>query len=790
MLILTLLIILTFVIIVVLSVYQKLSPIISIASINSIFLMLMPNLLYFTVPISAILLLPPLRMYIITFGLLKFIRHKQLLPQISETEEIALNAGNVWVEGEFFSGKPDFLRIIKEPYSEISDEEHRFLNNEVEELCNMVTDQQIHELQDLPHEVWEYIRKKGFFGMIIPKIYGGLEFSPIAQSKIVAKLATRSQVLSVTVMVPNSLGPAELLLKYGTESQKKYYIPRLANGTDIPCFALTEPHAGSDASSITSSGEVFLDEDDRLKIRLNFEKRYITLGGIATVIGLAFHLNDPKNLLPHGTKTGITCALFKGNIKGLTRGRRHMPMHVPFINSPLWGKNVIIDLEHDVIGGINGVGNGWKMLMECLAVGRGISLPAISYGGSVLASYVTLAHTTIRKQFGLPLIKFEAIQEKLADMLAKTYSIDAMRTFIASAIGVGNTPSVANAIVKYHATEHSRDIINHGMDCLGGSAICMGENNLLANLYLATPVGITVEGANILTRSLLQFGQGIIRCHPFLLNEVKAIQNNNLKDFDKYFFKHIHSFFSNFVRTFVLTFTCGGISKIFSQQNIIQKYNGKLNYISARFASLADYALITYGGTLKRKEFLSSRFADIASYMFLITSVLKKYTAHGMNIKEQAIVEYISDLYLQKIYEAFEQISTNIKRNSILGVLYFIGRVFTKKRIVKNYIKYKNIEEIIKLHLENGAFNREELFIPSHQNEQLNKMFIVFEQSKIIQPIEKRIKESGYRTLNDAFHAGVISENELKIIEEYNKICNEIVQVNHYELKSFIHNES
>ncbi len=769
--------------------YNRFSPVIIAICVNGLALILWYKLLYFFIPLSVILLFQPARKYLLTFIILKIIRKKNLLPQISETEEIALNAGNVWVESEFFTGKPNFMRILKEPYSEISDEEQVFLNNEVEELCSMVSDQKIHELQDLPHDVWEYIRKKRFFGMIIPKSYGGLEFSPIAQSKIVAKLATRSQVLSITVMVPNSLGPAELLLKYGTAQQKSYYIPRLATGEDIPCFALTEPTAGSDASSITANGEVFQDAEGRLKVRINFQKRYITLGGVATLIGLAFKLNDPKNLLPVGTQTGITCALLKGDTKGLTRGRRHKPMGVPFINSPLWGKNVVIDLQDDVIGGIGGVGKGWKMLMECLAVGRGISLPAISYGGSVLASYVSMFHATVRRQFGLPLAKFEAIQEKLADSFAKTYSIDAMRTFVASAVGIGHTPSITNAIVKYHATEHSRDAINHGMDILAGNAICMGEKNLLANLYLASPIGITVEGANVLTRSLLQFGQGIMRCHPFLLKQVYAIKNNDLHSFDINFWAHVHSFASNAVRTFFLTLTGGKISRPIPA-TLVQKYNTKLNYVSARFALLSDYALITYGGALKRKEFLSSRFADIASYMFLITSVLKKFTAHNFEKNEEPIVKYICDKYLHSIEEAFNSISDNISRSNPLGSLLSLARAFSHKRIVKKPTNFKNIDTIMKYYTNNNTLSREEIFIPNDENEQLYKLYTAFTNSKVIALIEKKIKDGKYKSHQDAFNAGAITQKEFTDFEEHLAICNDVIQVDNFPLKSFVHNEN
>ncbi len=769
----------------IISLYNRLSGVVLAITINGLLWTFYPQSLYITLPLSLILLIPAIRRYTISIILLKIIRKKNLLPQISETEEIALNAGTVWVEGEFFTGKPDFTRILKEPYNEISEEEHQFLNNEVEELCNMVTDQQIHELQDLPLEVWNYIRKNKFFGMIIPKRYGGLEFSPLAQSKIVAKLATRSQVLSITVMVPNSLGPAELILKYGTPKQKNFYIPRLANGTDIPCFALTEPTAGSDAASIGASGELFRDSNGALKVKLNFQKRYITLGGVATVIGLAFKLNDPQKLLPPHINSGITCALIDGKSEGLTRGRRHKPMGVPFINSPLWGKDIVIDVENGVIGGIDGIGNGWKMLMECLAVGRGISLPAISYGGSILASYVALFHASVRKQFGLPLIKFEAIQEKIADMFAKTYAIDAMRTFVASAVGSGHTPSITNAIVKYHATEHSRDVINHGMDILAGSAICMGEKNLLANLYLASPIGITVEGANVLTRSLLQFGQGVIRCHPYLLNEVHAIKNNHIKEFDYNLWGHIYSFASNCTRTLLLGATSGRFSRP-SQKNIVQKYNAKLNYISARFATLTDYALLVYGGTLKRKEFLSSRFADIASHMLLISAVLKKITSNNFNKDEIPTVEYICDLYLYKIQEAFNDISTNIKRNNATGAVLKLCGAFSNKSLVKKKTSWKNIENIVKYYTQSHTILIEEVFIPKNPSEQMHKMVSAFLHKDVAEIIERKIKKSGYATPREALKNETISQTEFEDITTYNALCNELIQVDNFELKSQI----
>jgi acyl-CoA dehydrogenase len=468
---------------------------------------------------------------------MRAIQALKLLPAISETERAAIEAGSVWVEGEFFSGAPNWQRLNSEPYPELTPEIQAFLDGPVEQVCRMATDWEIQRRKDLPPEVWDYLKQERFFGMMIPQEYGGLGFSNQAYSAVMVKLASRSFIHTATVGVTNSLGPAKLLLNYGTTEQKDYYLPRLARGEEIPCFALTEPTAGSDAASITSEGVVFRGEDGKLYLRLNFRKRYITLGAIATLIGLAFKLRDPDQLLGKGEQVGITCALIPANTPGVILDKRHDPMRVPFYNSPIAGRDVVISVDQ-IIGGVEQAGQGWKMLMQSLAAGRGISFPATCTGIAKFVARVTSAHAVVRRQFGLSIGRFEGIEEPLARIGGLTYLMEAARNYTCAAVDGGERPSVVSAIAKYQFTELSRKIINDGMDILGGSGICRGPRNLLANIYIATPIPVTVEGANILTRTMMIFGQGVIRCHPFVYQEVLAIENNDVKQFDHALWHH------------------------------------------------------------------------------------------------------------------------------------------------------------------------------------------------------------------------------------------------------------
>ncbi len=652
------------------------------------------------VALAVVFLHRPTRVKLITNNLFKFIEKNGLLPKISETEKTALRAGDVWVEGELFSGKPDFKKIFANPYPTLSQEEQAFINNEVHEVCAMTSDWEVFESRDLPKEVWKYLKEKKFLGMIIPKEHGGLGFSAYGHSCVIEKLASHSQVLAITVMVPNSLGPAELLLHYGTESQKEHYLPRLADGRDIPCFALTEPEAGSDAGSIQSEGVVFRDEDGELKIRLNFEKRYITLSSIATVIGLAFVLKDPKKLLGKDEEWGITCALVDAKKKGIDQTRRHDPLNVPFVNAPLLGKNVIISID-DVIGGESGLGNGWQMLMESLAVGRGISLPSTSTGGSKLATYVASTYSVVRYQFGLSIAKFEGIAEVLGRLGASTYMLDAAKTFTLGAINDGKKPAVANAIMKYESTEMFRKNVLDAMDIQGGAAISRGPRNLLAHAYFGAPVAITVEGANIMTRTLIMFGQGMIRCHPYAYSQIEALESGNVQYFDDLLFTHIGHIVRNKAIACVMGVTRGYAHATVSQGKA-RRYEQKLAWASAKFAFFSDVALGLLGGTLKRRESVSGRFGDILAQMYFITAALKRFEVDGRPKSDEVFLEVAVEDAFGKIDVAFRGIFENLS-GGVVGIPFKLMGFCTRLNPMGKTMKDKKLHNIGKVLSEDDA---------------------------------------------------------------------------------------
>jgi len=643
------------------------------------------------ISLALVFLHKPTRTKLVTQNLFKFIEKNGLLPKISDTEKTALRAGDVWVEGELFSGKPDFKKIFANPYPKLTEEEQAFINNEVNELCAMTSDWEVFESRDLPQEVWKYIKEKKFLGMIIPKENGGLGFSAYGHSCVIEKLASHSQVLAITVMVPNSLGPAELLLHYGLDGQKEHYLPRLADGREIPCFALTEPEAGSDAGSIQSEGVVFKDEGGETKIRLNFDKRYITLSSIATVIGLAFVLKDPENILGQGEEWGITCALVDAKSKGVDQTRRHDPLNVPFVNAPLLGKNVIIGLD-DVIGGESGLGNGWQMLMESLAVGRGISLPSTSTGGSKLATYVASTYSVVRYQFGLSIAKFEGIAEVLGRLGASTYMLDAAKTFTLGAINDGKKPAVANAIMKYESTEMFRKNVIDAMDIQGGAAISRGPRNLLAHAYFGAPVAITVEGANIMTRTLIMFGQGMIRCHPYAYSQIEALESGDVKAFDTLLFTHIGHVVRNKARACVMGVTRGYVHSAVGKGKA-RRYEQKLAWASAKFAFLSDVALGLLGGTLKRRESVSGRFGDILAQMYFITAALKRFEIDGRLKEDEVFLEVAVEDAFSKIDVAFEGIFENLA-GGVLGVPFKVLGFCTRLNPMGKTMKDSNLHAI------------------------------------------------------------------------------------------------
>jgi acyl-CoA dehydrogenase len=614
-----------------------------------------------------------------------FTLYKKLKPSLSDTEKEALSIGTVDWEGELFSGMPDWKKLEDFPVPQLTDEEQTFLDNEVNELCSMINNWSISRNFKLPDEMLEFIKKKGFFGLIIPKEYGGKGFSALAHSAILCKIAGKSSAVASVVSVPNSLGPAELLLEYGTDQQKQHYLPRLAKGEEIPCFALTSPDAGSDAGSMPDYGIVCKGQwqgQEVLGIRLEFNKRYITLAPIATIVGLAFKLYDPDHLIGHKESLGITCALIPADVQGMAIGRRHFPLHCAFPNGPVQGKDVFIPLDA-IIGGVARAGQGWYMLMERLSIGRAVSLPSVAVGGSKAVTFMTSAYARIRKQFSLPIGKFEGVALKLAEMACQTYMMDALRLFGVSAIDRGEQPTIPSAISKYHATELAREVSNAAMDINGGKGICMGPRNYVAQGYIELPIAVTVEGANILTRNMIIFGQGVMRCHPYLLKELEAAQNEDsaqgLKDFDHVFFAHIGYLISNKVRASFLAITSARFA-IVPAKGKYKRYYQHLTRFSAAFALLADMTLIVLGGEFKRKESLSARLGDILSLLYIGSAVLKHYENQGSHAEDLPIVDWTCQKILSDLQTAFDGVLTNFPNYflelSLRMVIFPLGRRF------------------------------------------------------------------------------------------------------------------
>ncbi|MBU1642708.1 acyl-CoA dehydrogenase [bacterium] len=746
-------------------------------------------------PLNGLLLYRPLRQQFITRYIVAFFQKHHILPHISETEKVALRAGTVWVEGEFFSGKPDFNDLFSKPYPVLSDEEQLFLNNEVDTLCAMTNDHQVFQKRDLPPEVWDYLKVHRFFGMIIPKAYGGLGFSALGHSAVIQKLASRSQVLAITAMVPNSIGPAELILQHGTAHQKEFYLPRLADGREIPCFALTEPLVGSDATSIRSTGIVFKDERGAPKIRLNFEKRYITLGAVATLIGLAFVLKDPDNLLKKGTEPGITFALVPHDLEGIDQGYRLDPLGVPFVNSALYGKDVILDIGM-IVGAEEGVGEGWKMLMESLSVGRGISLPSTSSGGMKLAAYVTGAYTAIREQFGLPVAQFEGVQYELGRIAATTYMMDAARIFTIGAIDTGEKPGVVNAVMKYHATERFRDVINAGMDLLGGAGIILGERNLLGNIYLGIPISITVEGANIMTRTLIQFGQGVIRCHPYAYAEIEALSANDIETFDRLLFSHIGFALRNLVRMVLLSLTRGYLHRT-NRDPLTARNEQKLVWSSAAFAFMTDVVLGLYGGSFKRKEMLSARFGDVLSWMYLLSATLRRFEAEGKREEERVYVEFIGKYALAEIQAAYDAIFSNIGTGLVHYLFKYPVRLFFRLNPFASMPDdrlYVTLAEKLTKERDSRSRLAEGIYRPQGEDEALAAIDRCFDKLLESVPIKEKLREAirakklkkGDSLYEDALSLGFITAQEHALLINVQTLSEAVVQVDTYKTDDYL----
>ncbi|WP_085590123.1 MULTISPECIES: acyl-CoA dehydrogenase [unclassified Pseudomonas] len=632
----------------------------------------------------ALVALPEWRRKVFTGPVFKWFQ--RTLPPMSQTEREAIDAGTVWWDGELFSGRPDWRTLLAYPAPKLTDEEQAFLDGPTEQLCAMVSDWQIGQDMDLPPEAWAHIKQHGFFALIIPKEYGGKGFSAYAHSQVAMKLATRSGDLASTVMVPNSLGPAELLLHYGTDEQRNHYLPRLARGDEIPCFALTGPLAGSDAGAMPDTGVVCKGQwngEEVIGLRLNWEKRYITLGPVATLLGLAFKAYDPDHLLGEQEELGISLALIPTDTPGVEIGKRHLPLGAAFMNGPNSGKDVFVPLDF-LIGGQAMLGKGWMMLMNCLSVGRSISLPAVGTGAAKYTSLVTGQYANIREQFNVPLAAFEGIQESLARIGGNAWLMDSARLLTAKAVDLGEKPSVLSAILKYHLTERGRECIQHAMDVHGGKAIIMGPNNYLGRNWQGAPIFITVEGANILSRNLMIFGQGAIRCHPFVLKEMalagREDRDQALREFDDLLMKHIMFAASNAASTLVLNLGLGRLESI-PGDALSQSYFRALNRQAAAFALLADLSMMLLGGALKRRERLSARLGDVLSYLYLSSAALKRYHDLGSPEHMQPLLRWAMEESLGQAEKALDRLLDNFPNRFVgcaLRVLVFpFGRRHT-----------------------------------------------------------------------------------------------------------------
>jgi acyl-CoA dehydrogenase len=690
---------------------------------------------------------------------------RKVLPSLSATEREAIEAGDVWWDADLFSGNPDWSKLLATPPAKLSAEEQAFLAGPVEELCGMLDDWTITwELRDLPPEVWAYLKTHKFFAMIIPKTYGGLGFSAYAHSEVIRKLSTRSISVAVTAMVPNSLGPGELLMQFGTKAQQDYWLPRLADAREIPCFGLTSPEAGSDAASMVDSGIVCRGTHEGrevIGIRLNWHKRYITLGPIATVLGLAFKLYDPDHLIGTKDEIGITVALVPTNLPGVEIGRRHMPGFHVFQNGPNSGRDVFIPMDH-VIGGVEQVGKGWKMLMSALAAGRGISLPSLSAAGAAFAAHVTGAYASIREQFHVPIGRFEAVQERLGRLAATAYLLDAARRLTCAAIDRGHKPAVITAIMKAQATERLRISANDAMDVHGGKGIMEGPLNYLGNLYRAVPIGITVEGANIVTRSLIQFGQGAIRSHPYILKEMLALEESDpargLDQFDRAFWGHVGHSCLNALRAWGRGWTLGYAAPA-PPAGPTTDYFRQLSRYSAAFALAVDLALLTLGGNLKRREMISARFGDVLSELYLLSAVLKRWHEEGRQAADLPLVEWCMAQGFATIEMRLDEIIANFPNRPAAWLLRFLLLPFGTRTLGASDALTQACAAIL---LEPSAA-RDRLTVDIYHGTDeggVGRLDRAFALIAAVQPLRDRLRQAHVRDIAAARQRGLINDAE------------------------------
>ena len=745
--------------------------------------------------IAVPLLLPQIRLPFITKPLLGF--YTKILPPLSETERVALEAGTVGWEGQLFSGKPDWDVLANQPKPTLRPDEQAFLDGPVEELCRMTNDWQItHVDADLSPALWDYIKKNKFFGMIVPKEYGGLGFTALGNHKVIQKLASISSVVSSTVGVPNSLGPAELLMHYGTQEQKDYYLPRLADGREVPCFALTGPWAGSDATSIPDYGIVCMGDWNGARVvgvKLTFDKRYITLAPVASLIGLAFRMYDPDGLIGDKEDIGITLALLPRDTAGVEVGRRAMPLNSPFQNGPVRGKDVFIPLSQ-LIGGEAMAGKGWQMLVECLSIGRSITLPSTASGGSKIGAVTTGAYARIRKQFGLSIGRFEGVEEALARIGGNAYTVSALAEASAAAVARGELPAVPSTISKYHCTEMGREVAKDVMDIIGGKGIILGPRNFAGRAWQASPIAITVEGANIMTRSLMIFGQGAILCHPWVLKEMKAATNPDasarLRDFDAALFGHIGFAISNAVRSLWFGLSGAKVGKA-PGDTYTRRYYRKLNRYSAALALMADTSMLLLGGKLKFKESLSGRLGDVLSNLYIASALLKRYEDEGRPASDQPLLAWSIHNAVFKIENAFSGALRNFPIRPIGWLLWAL--VFPLGRRAQ-YPSDRLCHKVASLLMSpNEARDRLAVgvFTTPCENNPAGRINSYLPKAILAEPVERKfikaLKNSDIQAhdfaaqLDEGVREGWITAEERKLLEELRELTIDTISVDDFD---------
>jgi acyl-CoA dehydrogenase len=724
---------------------------------------------------------------------------RRMLPDISETEQVALDAGTVGWEGELFAGRPDWNLLKKQPYLDLSVEEQTFLDGPVQELCGMLNSWEItHRDADLNPETWAFLKKHRFFGMIIPKEYGGLGFSAMAHRAVLQKISSVCVVTASTVAVPNSLGPGELLVHYGTEEQKNHFLPRLARGEEIPCFGLTGPTAGSDATSIPDYGIVCRAEykgKDALGIRMNFDKRYITLAPVATLIGIAFRLYDPDGLLGGAKDLGISLVLVPRDTKGVEVGRRHMPLNLPFQNGPVRGTDVFVPLDA-LIGGIEMAGQGWRMLVECLSVGRAISLPSTSTGGTKMAALATGAYARIRKQFNMPIGRFEGVEAALARIAGNAYATSALSRMTATAVDLGEKPAVPSAIAKYHATEMAREIVRDAMDVHGGKGVILGPRNYLGRGWQGIPVSITVEGANIMTRNLMIFGQGAIRCHPYVLKEMQAARLENpqvrVERFDELLFAHVGYSIRNAVRSLVLGLSFGKFAMV-PHDRKTAKYYQKLSRYSAALAFVSDVAMLTLGGKLKQKEHISARLGDVLSHLYICSAMLKRFEAQGRPAADQAILAWAFHNAIYKIQVALRLVIDNFPNRYLRGLLRFVVFPFGRREKAPGDRLTHKVAQLLLAPSDTRDRLTRGVYLSATSNHPIQFMERSLPEVIRAEPLERKLLKAlkhgdiggitWEEQVRDAIDKSVLTRHEADILVRVREMVTEIIAVDDFDVE-------